>query len=420
MSEISTGTLDYMLSGIKHVCLNYKNRSAGSKSEKECQKYFKKELSNWADQVDEETFTLHPKAFMGSILLTGLINIVSVILFWLSIKIGSIILLVIGAVTILFSVLLNTTETFLYCRLFDFLFPKAVSKNIMAKRAPNGEVKRRIIFGAHADAAYEMTYTLHGQLKTTLPVLIGSSLGSAFVLISNIMLFIHSLVNKRIAIEGIWTTMGIIEIAFIPFFIAVVFFTNWSFVVDGANDNLSACYVAMSVLKEMKQKNLRFENTEVCCLITGSEEAGLRGSLAYSEQHAEELLSVETIFIALDTMRENDKLKSIIVGQNGLVKNSVAVGELLNEAGENCGKEIEQSKLIFGASDAESFSRKKIRSCGFCGADLKPQLYYHTRYDTWDNISEECLQLSLEICLEASRLYDQNEGIIKYENIKRC
>jgi Zn-dependent M28 family amino/carboxypeptidase len=162
---------------------------------------------------------------------------------------------------------------------------------------------------------------------------------------------------------------------------------------------------------------LRLENTEVCCLITGGEEAGLRGLLAYSEQHKEELSSIETIFIALETMREIDQLKSIKIGQNGLVKNSEAIGKLLNEAGKNCGKTIPKSYLPYGATDADGFCRNKIRACGFCGVDRNPQLYYHTRHDTWDNISEECLQLSLEICLEATRLYDENDGIIKYENM---
>ena len=64
-------------------------------------------------------------------------------------------------------------------------------------------------------------------------------------------------------------------------------------IADGANDNLSACFVVMSVLKEMKEKNIRYENTEVCCLITGSEEAGLRGALAYAQRHRKELSNTE-------------------------------------------------------------------------------------------------------------------------------
>jgi len=96
-------------------------------------------------------------------------------------------------------------------------------------------------------------------------------------------------------------------------------------------------------------------------------------------------------------------------------KNSEAVGQLLEEAGKNCGITIPKLILFVGATDAEAFSRYGIQACGFCGVDRNPRLYYHTRYDTWDNISEECLELSLDVCLEASRLYDKNNGINKYE-----
>lgn len=407
------GNTDFIVDGIRYVCSKFKNRSAGSISEKECQKYFKGELNKWADQVDEENFLLHPKAFMGSITLSGLLNIISAILLWLSIKSNSIIFSIIGTSIILFSVLLNFTESFLYSRFFDCLFPKATSINIMARRAPKGEVKRRIIFGGHADAAYEMTYVLHGQIKTILPVLAGSLLGTAFLLISNIALLIHFITigYGSDGIEGIWHVIGLIGFAFIPFFLAAVFFTNWARIVDGANDNLSGCYIAMSVLKEMKEKNIRYDNTEVCCLITGSEEAGLRGALAYSERHSKELSSVDTIFIAIDTMREVGQLRAFTSGQNGIQKNSRAVCELLCEAGKKCCKKIQKSKLLFGATDAEGFSRNGIQSSGFCGVNLKPKLYYHTRFDACDNISKECLQISREICMETVRLYDNNEGL---------
>lgn len=410
MDKVQIENTEFIVDGIKYVCSEFKNRSAGSISEKMCQKYFKDQLNKWADQVDEEPFSLHPKAFMGSMTLSSLLNIISAILLWIGLKSNSSFLPIISTAVILFSVVLDATESFLYRQFFDFLFSKATSTNIMARRAPKGEVKRRIIFGGHADAAYEMTYVLHGQIKTVLPVLAGSSLGAAFVLISNISLLIHYIATGSVDMEGIWRLIGMVGFAFIPFFLAVVFFTNWARVVDGANDNLSACYVAMSVLKEMSEKNIRYENTEVCCLITGSEEAGLRGSLAYAERHREELLNVETIFIALDTMRDIDQLRVFTLGLNGTQRNSDVVGELLIEVGNNWGVEIRKSKLLFGATDAEAFSRNGILSCGFCGVDLKPKLYYHTRFDTWNNINRECLQISRKICIETAHLYD-NKGI---------
>jgi len=114
-------------------------------------------------------------------------------------------------------------------------------------------------------------------------------------------------------------------------------------------------------------------------------------------------------------MREVDQLRAFTLGQNGTQKNNDAIAELLCEAGRNCGIEIQKSRLLYGATDAEGFSRNGIRSCGFCGVNLKPQLYYHTRFDTIDTINKECLHLTHGICMETARLYDSTKGIEKFK-----
>lgn len=42
----------------------------------------------------------------------------------------------------------------------------------------------------------------------------------------------------------------------------------------GANDNLTGCFISMAVVKYMQHHDIRFENTEVWVVLTGSEEAG--------------------------------------------------------------------------------------------------------------------------------------------------
>ena len=72
---------------------------------------------------------------------------------------------------------------------------------------------------------------------------------------------------------------------------------------------------------------------------------------------------------------------------------------------------MKEPELYPGAIDAEAFSRLGLLASGFCGVNHDPKTYYHTRLDTADNISEECINLSLDICLEAARLYDEKGGI---------
>ena len=285
----------------------------------------------------------------------------------------------------------------------------------MARRKPKGEVKRRIIFGGHVDAANEWTYSLHGGIKVLAPVIGGAVLGLFLIFGFSLALSIAGLIGGGIAITGIWKVFGIIAICLLPFMVAILFFINWSVIVDGANDNLSACYVSIGVLKEMADKDFRFENTEVCCLISGSEESGLRGAKAYAKKHQAELKEIETVFISLDTMREIEQLQIYTKGCTGTVKNSKAVGDLLHEAGMKVGYDMPEAELYPGAVDAEAFSMYGLKSVGFCGVNHDPKTYYHTRKDTWDNISEDCIGVSLDICMEAAKIYDEKGGIASYE-----
>lgn len=417
-------TKQYIKDGIRYVCENYKRRSPGSQSERDAQDYFKSELEKYADEVLSEDFKLHPHAFMGFIIIAVSFCLISIALYWLFpsyIYAGSgkaeFILAAVPPVLSLLSILMFLFEFLFYAEFVDFLFPKRVSKNVFATRKPTGEVKRRIIFGGHADASYEWTFSLHGQLKTLLPIMACSIIGMFFIFGSTLARLISSFklgFVPEIATPA-WKVCGIIMLVFIPFLICMYFFINWKVVVDGANDNLSACYVAMGVLKEMADNDFRFKNTEVCCLLTGSEEAGLRGAKAFAKKHQKEFKEVETVAITLDTMREIEQMQIYTQGCTGTVKDSEAVGDLLFDAGKNNGLEMKRAALYPGAVDAEGFSKYKIRACGFCGVNHDPKTYYHTRKDTWDNIDENCINLSLDICLEAAKLYDEKGGISSYE-----
>lgn len=408
----SEATQKYMADGIRYVCENFKERSPGSHSERKAQKYLKNELEKWADKVEMEDFSVHPTAFMGWIPAAAVMGMLAVLFYWLTYT-GAVTgsgLAIASVVLTLLAVACLVVEFLMYREFVDFLFPRKVSRNVMARRAPKGEVKRRIIFGGHTDAANEWTYSLHGGIKSLAPVMGGSIGGLIAVTIFDIVWLIYSFTGGAYD-SKFWLVCGIIQIILIPFFIAICFFINWKVIVDGANDNLTADFIAMGVLKEMAENDIRFENTEVCALLSGSEEAGIRGALAYAKAHKEELENTETVFIAMDTMREVSQLQIYTQGCTGTQKNSNAVAEIIYEAGQNCGIEMPETELYPGAIDAEGFSRLGLLASGFCGVNHDPKTYYHTRLDTADNINEECINLSLDICLEAAKLYDEKGGI---------
>lgn len=456
-------THKYMSSGIKHVCETFKRRAPGTKSERDAQEYFRDELKKYSDKVVMEDFTLHPGAFMGFIIIASILLLVSIGLYWLvpfetainngianaymSVNDISLhayytsadaavyqaavssaqnvfwnIVILLPAVFTLLGVLMFVFEFLMYRNFVDFLFKKKVSRNVFAVRKPSGEVKRRIIFGGHADAANEWTYSYRGGIAALGAVMFGAIGGLIFSFAATVIRYIDFLSADYlyyISESTGWKAVGIVLLCLVPFAVAILFFINYKIVVDGANDNLSACYIAMGVLKEMADNDFRFENTEVCCLITGAEEAGLRGAKAFAKTHKQELSDVETIAITMDTMREVDQLQVYTRGCTGTVKDDDAVGDLLHEAGLKCDIDMPVAGIYPGAVDAEGFSMYGMRACGFCGVNHNPKRYYHTREDTWTNISEECINLSLDVCLEAARLYDEKGGMEYFDGKRK-
>ena len=143
-----------------------------SASEKKAQEYFVKELEPLADEVISETFTLHPKGFMGFIPIVSVMMFVSTILFFLQRYFELPAVPYITVVLALISVAMFLFEFLLYREFVDFLSEGRVGQCLCCKKGKN-EPTRRIIFGGHADAAHEWTYSLHGQIKTLAPVIGG-------------------------------------------------------------------------------------------------------------------------------------------------------------------------------------------------------------------------------------------------------
>ena len=394
----------WIMDEIRHVCENYKRRVAGSQSVRACMNYMAEQLRGFSDRVVMEPFTLHPQAWIGSIALQGTLDILGVLCYWLGYSLSARAFTALSVLFFLGSILSWVFEYVLYGPAFDFLYPKKDAVNLFAERKAAGETKRRIILCGHADAAYEISFFQH-ELKAWMIYLLilGADTGMFFCCGFGIA-----------ALAGTAGTalrvFGIVELVLLVCYIPWLFFINWRVVVDGANDNLTGCYIPMSILKEMAENDERLENTDVCCLITDGEESGLRGALAYAEAHRQELLDSNTIVIALDTIHDPKELAIYHRGINFTQKNSPEVCELLHEAGLACGRDLPYAGFYPGATDAEAFSRYGIKAAGLCAVQHTPSTYYHTRHDSWDNLNPEGIEITRAVVYQALRIADEKWG----------
>ena len=164
-------------------------------------------------------------------------------------------------------------------------------------------------------------------------------------------------------------------------------------IVDGANDNLTGCYMGISILKALKDEGIELENTELGVILSGSEEAGLRGAMAWCKDHKGEFDDVPTFIYAYDTIHDPKQLMVNYRDLNGTVKADKDASDLFMEAAEEIGVPCKKGMVppMGGSTDSAAFAKSGFRAAGITGLNHKLENYYHTRRDTYDNMDEEGL-----------------------------
>lgn len=397
--------VEYAVKGITKVCRRIGPRKPGSPEEYRAQQWFQKDMKNYCEETRIEEFTLHRQGFMGFIPFTVACGIASVFVNWFASPIAALILCICAFVPLFF-------EFLMYKEFDDFLFPKQTSHNMIAVRKPKGEVKQRIVMVGHSDSQFEWTlnYLIGGiqaKLFVEIPAVVGLIVQTVFALVCIIAGKGGAAVNIQSA-RWFFILFFVISCVFIPFEFAFLFFQSWTKSVPGASDNLSGCYVGMAVVKALDEAKVRFENTEVVVICSGSEEAGLRGSKAYAKAHEKELKEIPTCVVALDTFRDLETMAVYHRDLSGTLQHHDGTKVLVHDACANCGFDVKYESIYIGGSDAASFTQRGIPATGFAAMDPAPPRYYHTRLDTPENLRPEAIKAGIEIMIEACCMFDKD------------
>lgn len=394
---------DYMVSEITHICKTFEKREPGSKGELQACEYMAGVLRDecGCDRVEIESFKENPGSFFGWIYFTITFVLAAIALFFVF-PLVSILLIVAG----LFIVFMQFG---LYKKLVDRFFPEKTGHNVTAVKSCTGEIKRRIFFNGHPDAAWEwpVNYKLGGVGFEGHAVICG--IGAVYYLVIAII----AVVKNGVAFGGFDASSTIGKMAlwgllFVPFLVGLYWMWNKNRIVDGANDNLSGCYMGISVLKALKEEGIDFENTEVGVILTGSEEAGLRGAKAWCEKHKGEFDDVPTFIFSYDTIYDPKYLMTNYRDLNGTVKADKAVSDLFMEAAQELDIPCKKGWVppLGGATDSAAFAQAGFRATGVTGLNHKLEDYYHTRRDTYDNMNKEGLAGCFAVSVKALEMFD--------------
>lgn len=394
---------EYMVSEITHICKDFEKRDPGSKGEQQACEYMADVLKNecGCERADVESFKENPSSFFGWIYftITFVLAAVAISFFY---PLVSIILIVVG-------LLIVFMQFGLYKKFIDRFFPEKTGHNVTAVKSCKGEVKRRIFFNGHPDAAWEwpVNYKLGGVGFEGHAVICG--IGAVYYLVISIMLVAkNGLEYVSFDADETLGLLRLIGLVFVPFLIGLYWMWNENRVVDGANDNLSGCYMGIAILKALKEEGIEFENTEVGVILTGSEEAGLRGAKAWCAAHKGEFDDVPTFIFSYDTIHDPKYLMTNYRDLNGTVKADKDVSDLFMEAAKELDISCKKGWVppLGGATDSAAFAQAGFRATGVTGLNHKLEDYYHTRRDTYDNMNEQGLADCFAISVKALEMFD--------------
>ncbi len=393
----------YMIDDITHICKDFETRSPGTKGELQSCEYMAEVLKNecGCETAEVESFKENPGSFFGWIFFTITFVLAAIALFFVA-PLCSAILIVAGLIIVLL-------EFGFYKKAVDRFFSELTGHNVTAFKKPAGEVKRRIIFNGHPDAAWEwpVNYALGGVGFESHAIICG--IGAVYFLVISIIACIKGRAFGVADTGDTWTKFALWGLLFVPFLVGLYWMWNRHRIVDGANDNLSGCYMGIAILKYLKEEGITLENTEIGVVLTGSEEAGLRGSKAWCEAHAGEFQDVPTFFISYDTIHDPKQLMVNYRDLNGTVKSDKDVSDLFLEAAQAIDVPIKKGWVppLGGATDNAAFSQAGFRSTGITGLNHKLEDYYHTRRDTYDNMNAEGLANCYAASVKALEMFDE-------------
>lgn len=397
----------YAVKGITKIVKKIGPRKPGSPEEHRAQQWMEKDMKNYCNKTEIEEFTLHRQGFMGFIPFTVACGVASVFVNWFASPIWAVVLCVLAFIPLLF-------EFLMYKQFDDFLFPKQTSHNMIATRSPKGEVKQRVVMVAHSDSQFEwkLNYLMGGlqaKLFCEIPAVVGLIVQTVFAVVCAIVAKGGAAMDIEKA-RWFFILFFVVSCVFIPFEISFIFFQSWNKSVPGASDNLSGCYTGMATVKALAEAGIQFENTEVVMICSGSEEAGLRGAKAYAKAHEEELKSIPTAVIALDTFRDLEDMAIYDRDLSGTVQHDWGVKNLLKNAALNCGYDLKFESVYIGGSDAAAFTQRGIKASCLAAMNPDPPRYYHTRLDNVENLRPECISAGIEIMCETLCMFDK-EGL---------
>lgn len=398
--NLETKNTDYVLDTAELVLSSSRERRAGSAGEEQAQRIYMNELKKFCDETHQEQFKTHPGAGSLAEKVLCMLLVICVILFSDAVNSGSVFT---ASVSLLMSLIIFCIFAYKFIfdgKKLDFITPTRFSKNLFGVRYSRGETLGRVVLVARSDAPQSMRAHLFGN-RSPFILSMCAIIGNTLLFCSDLLFLFFGAPEK----SSLFYFLTVLCIGFVPFYILSVFLINNRKVASGISSSIIPTSILLSIMKQLHDNSFRYEKTEVCCLIVGSEYSSRAGAYHFAKKHKRLFTDVPTVFIPLEEITTTRKLAVFFKDGSG-TKGSSEVASVIGEAAENLNITIQKEASLLGTSSYTPFSKNDFPSCSLGTSKKHISKAISANSDKLQNVSRKAISDIGGLIIETLNYYD--------------
>ena len=410
---------------VEHAAKKIGSRLPGSDGEKEYAAYMGDKLRSIGIEPVREEFAVSPRASIGGIPYAGYLGLIMSALVYVALHLSAVwygmaLASVVCWVWLILSV-------FLYKTWFDMFFKQEISQNTYGELLPpDGKYDYTIILSGHTDTSWCWRHSAHAsKFKKTKPAmgLVATFAKVGFGVICFLFLTAVSIamtvISSGVYFGEVWALKTANSASFANFlfamhFLPVVTAIGCMFVVmwadpnprnasRGAMDNATGCALSFAVTKYFHDHPEKMpKNCRIIDFNCGSEEAGLRGSIAFTREHKGEPILENTWNINIDSVADKDFFEVVIKDDWQFCRFDTDLEKMFKDTFNELGIVSKTNGCIHnpvGGCDSTPMTKAGMKSVTFAAQDPTLTYYYHTWHDMPERFELETVGDGFDVIL---------------------
>ena len=410
---------------VEHAAKKIGSRLPGSDGEKEYAAYMGDKLRSIGIEPVREEFAVSPRASIGGIPYAGYLGLIMSALVYVALHLSAVwygmaLASVVCWVWLILSV-------FLYKTWFDMFFKQEISQNTYGELLPpDGKYDYTIILSGHTDTSWCWRHSAHAsKFKKTKPALglVATFAKVGFGVICFLFLTAVSIamtvISSGVYFGEVWAlkianSASFANFLFAMHFLPVVTAIGCMFVVmwadpnprnasRGAMDNATGCALSFAVTKYFHDHPEKMpKNCRIIDFNCGSEEAGLRGSIAFTREHKGEPILENTWNINIDSVADKDFFEVVIKDDWQFCRFDTDLEKMFKDTFNELGIASKTNGCIHnpvGGCDSTPMTKAGMKSVTFAAQDPTLTYYYHTWHDMPERFELETVGDGFDVIL---------------------